>query len=232
MTLDKPEKQTYDSNKRMNEEPQKPDTKTRILDAAERLFAEHGLQSVSLRQITALAGVNLAAVNYHFQSKEVLMAEVIKRRIEPINQERLARFEQLQAEFGDEPIPLEPLVAALLDPMMLRPERVGPLARLLGRAFGDPNVTIKQLMEPAVREVLGKFRPALVRAVPGASVATIALGMHFAIGAAAHWLATGNLLSMICGEEHSPPDREESARGLVRFACAGLRALVEDEVNS
>lgn len=216
----------------MNEESLKPDTKARILDAAERLFAEHGLQSVSLRQITALAGVNLAAVNYHFQSKEALLTEVIKRRIEPINKERLLRFGRLEAQYGPDPIPLEPLVAALLEPMFQQPESMGPLARLLGRAFGDPNLSIRQLMMPAVQEVLGKFRPALARTLPGASVPVVALGMHFAIGAAAHWLATGDILALLCGEQHAPVDRDAAARGLVRFACAGIRTLLEDEVKA
>src|ERR1700682_6408320 len=60
-------------------------TKDRLLDTAERLFAKSGIDAVSLRDITAEAGVNLAAVNYHFQSKDSLMEAVICRRIEPVN---------------------------------------------------------------------------------------------------------------------------------------------------
>src|SRR5213595_1121734 len=72
-------------------------TKDRILDAAESLFMEHGFEATSLRSITAAADVNLAAVNYHFGSKEELFQAVLTRRLDPMNQERLsllARFER------------------------------------------------------------------------------------------------------------------------------------------
>ena len=75
-------------------------TKTRLLDTAERLFAHHGIEATSLRTITAEAGVNLAAVNYHFQSKEALMHAVIARRLDPINQRRLAMLDAYEAEAG------------------------------------------------------------------------------------------------------------------------------------
>jgi AcrR family transcriptional regulator len=216
----------------MQEESLKQDTKAKILDAAEALFGEEGPQAVSLRRVTTKAGVNLAAVNYHFQSKEALMTSVIKRRLGPINKERLERLTQLEAEFGERPIPLEMLMAAMLEPMFNQPEAMAPLRRMLGRVFGDPSLTIKQLMSPAVQEVVERFRPAFRAAMPGASVAAVALGLHFAIGATAHWLGAGNVLEMICGEEHTPPQREEASRGLVVFACAGMRALVEKEVTS
>ena len=70
------------------------DTKTKILNAAEKLFGVNGFHGTSLRDITAEAQVNLAAVNYHFQSKESLMDALIERRIEPINSKR---FQMLDA---------------------------------------------------------------------------------------------------------------------------------------
>src|ERR1700752_3315664 len=72
-------------------------TKPRILDAAEKLFVEHGFEATSLRSLTSAAGVNLAAVNYHFGSKEELFQAVLTRRLDPMNQERidlLARVER------------------------------------------------------------------------------------------------------------------------------------------
>src|SRR5207249_7612515 len=69
------------------------DTKLRILDAAERLFAQQGFD-VSIRAITDEAGVNLAAVNYHFQSKEALLDAIIARRIEPVNKRRLEMLDR------------------------------------------------------------------------------------------------------------------------------------------
>src|SRR3981081_4013505 len=71
-------------------------TKTRILDAAELLFMEHGFEATSLRQLTSAAGVNLAAVNYHFGSKEELFQAVLTRRLDPMNQERIDLLDKLE----------------------------------------------------------------------------------------------------------------------------------------
>src|SRR5215472_3578898 len=92
-------------------------TKTKILNTAERLFAHHGIEATSLRAITAQAGVNLAAVNYHFQSKEALLHAVIARRVEPMNQKRLALLDASEAEAGPGPLPLEKVLDAFLRPV-------------------------------------------------------------------------------------------------------------------
>src|SRR5213079_1237509 len=76
------------------------DTKTRILDVGEQLFMEHGFEATSLRQLTAAAGVNLAAVNYHFGSKEELFQAVLTRRLDQMNQERIERLGRLERERG------------------------------------------------------------------------------------------------------------------------------------
>ena len=73
------------------------DTKKRILDTAEGLFAEHGFPATSMRDITNAAGVNLAAINYHFGSKESLLIAVLQRRTLPINIARLSRLDALEA---------------------------------------------------------------------------------------------------------------------------------------
>ena len=74
-----------------------PDTRTRILDAAEHLFAERGFNGTSVRAITDLAGANLAAVGYHFGSKAELLAAVIRRVTEPIIAAQGAGLDRLLA---------------------------------------------------------------------------------------------------------------------------------------
>jgi len=113
------------------------DTKERILDAAERLFAVTGFEATSLRNITAEADVNLAAVNYHFGSKEKLTEAVFSRRLEPMNRERIALLDALEAHGGPDSRNLEAIVEAFVGPplrMSRDPERGGPaFMRLLGK---------------------------------------------------------------------------------------------------
>ena len=94
------------------------DTKTRILDATERLMGEHGLD-VPLRAITAEAGVNLAAVNYHFQSKDALIDAMVARRIGPINRRRLEMLDEIESANPSGPLPLEAVLEAFLAPVLL-----------------------------------------------------------------------------------------------------------------
>src|SRR3954466_13792496 len=92
------------------------DTRERILDTAERLFAERGFGATSLRSIIASAEVNLAAVHYHFRSKEALLEAVIVRRLEPLNRERLELLDQYEREAGKWGPSLEQILDALLSP--------------------------------------------------------------------------------------------------------------------
>ena len=88
----------------MNEAKTQPDTRERILDAAERLFMESGYEGTSMRMITGEAGVNLAAVNYHFGSKEALLREVFRRRLNWLNTERLRALDLLEQQAQGAPL--------------------------------------------------------------------------------------------------------------------------------
>src|ERR1700682_6647964 len=85
-------------------------TKARILDAAEALFMEHGFEATSLRTITAAAGANLAAVNYHFGTKEELFEAVLARRLDPMNQERIDLLDKVEREAGGKPASCEKIL--------------------------------------------------------------------------------------------------------------------------
>src|SRR6476660_2306183 len=88
-------------------------TKDRILGAAEELFAAQGFASTSLRQVTSRADVNIAAVNYHFGSKDNLVNEVFRRRMDEMSAERLNALQQARAASPGE---LEPVLAAFVEP--------------------------------------------------------------------------------------------------------------------
>lgn len=92
-------------------------TRERILKAAERIYAASGFHGMSLREVTLLAGVNLAAVNYHYGSKDKLIHAIADRRLTPVNAERIQRLQKLRQEHGDKPIPPADVVASMVDPL-------------------------------------------------------------------------------------------------------------------
>src|SRR5580765_5251639 len=90
------------------------ETRTRILDAAEELFMQHGFEGASMRLLTAKAGVNLAAINYHFGSKDALIEAVFRRRLDPMNAARIAELDRLEAAAGASPPDVEAIIRAFL----------------------------------------------------------------------------------------------------------------------
>src|SRR5579859_5859845 len=126
----------------MNVAPAKIDTKQRILDSAERLFSDHGFEGTSLRTIIADAKVNLAAIHYHYRSKEALLDAVILRRLEPINRQRLELLDACERAAGDKPATLEAVIEAFLAPALrVALDRDGTsFARLMGRIFTEKSL--------------------------------------------------------------------------------------------
>src|SRR3982750_1807325 len=88
-------------------------TKTRILDAGERLFVEHGFEATSLRSLPPAAGVNLAAVHYHFGSKEELFQAVLTRRLDPMNQARVSLLDRYERAAAPAVLGCDAILAAL-----------------------------------------------------------------------------------------------------------------------
>src|SRR5579871_2103764 len=131
----------------------RPDTKTRILDAAEKLFGEKGFDATSLRDITAEADVNLAAVNYHFQSKESLIEAVVVRSANPVNQQRL---EMLEAA-GPHPT-VEQIVEAFVGPILEYDFQ--PMAPLMARVMASPEV-MKRIFSRHMESLSSRFADAI-----------------------------------------------------------------------
>jgi AcrR family transcriptional regulator len=142
------------------------DTKECILDQAEALFAAHGYQATSLRQITAAAGVNLAAVSYHFGSKEGLVAAVIERRLAPLNDQRRERLEKVLAaarQTGSRP-DLSEVLLTFIEPTMLLSETVpgaSNFVTLIGRAMADPDETARHIFIRHMGPILKFFQEGL-----------------------------------------------------------------------
>lgn len=210
----------------MTQAGQPLDTKQRILNAAEKLFAEHGLAATSLRAITAEAGVNLASVNYHFRSKEELIRAVYRRRLEPINERRLAMLDTAEREAAPHAAALDKILDALLGPILeaKAADDGGGVVILLGRVYAEPGGIASQMVREQMTEVAERFSRALQRTLPKMPRPELAWRMHFVIGALAHTMVAGKLLEFISGGRCSTDDIESTRRHLIAFALAGLGA--------
>src|SRR3954467_12598589 len=132
-------------------------TRDRLLDAAERLFAEHGYQATTMRGLTAEAEANIAAVNYHFGCKQSLLEAVVHRALAPVVAERRRRLEAL----GEDP-PVEAVAEALAGPLCGCAEA----APLLGRLFVDPDPEMRCLVRGELSGSACERMAVLERALP------------------------------------------------------------------
>jgi AcrR family transcriptional regulator len=203
-------------------------TKARVLEAAETLFMEHGFEATSLRLITNAAGVNLAAVNYHFGSKEELFQAVLTRRLDPMNQTRVALLDRYQRE-SEAPLACERILAALFIPALALardPARGGSnFLRLLGRAYADPAPFIRQFLSQQYAPMIARFKDAFARALPHLPRKELSWRLHFIMGALSYTLAGTDALKIIAELNPVETDNDEILlRRLAPFLLAGLNA--------
>ncbi len=190
---------------------------------------EHGYEATSLRMITKEAGVNLAAVNYHFGSKEELFQAVLTRRLDPLNLERIKMLAKLEAQFGEKSVPLDQILSAMFLPALQLgrdPTRGGQnFLRLLGRAYVDPAPFIRQLLSQQYGEMINRFKGAFAKALPHLAKEELTMRLHFVMGALAYTLAGTDALKLISTiNPAQPQDDTLLLRKLAPFLTAGLQA--------
>jgi len=205
------------------------ETQTRILDAAEELFMQHGFEGASMRMLTAKAAVNLAAVNYHFGSKDALIEAVFRRRLDAMNAARIAELDRLEAEAAGRPLAPDPIIRAFVGASlrMIEDTRGGGrnFTRLLGRAYTEPAKPIRQLIGQMYAPAVERFKAAFAKALPELPKDELVWRMHFMFGTLAYTLAATDSVQLIAGAK--PEDRYDArvlADRLTAFMSAGLLA--------
>ena len=198
-------------------------TKERILGAAEELFAQHGFAGTSLRQVTSRADVNIAAVNYHFGSKENLVNEVFRRRMDEMSAHRLAA---LKTALEQHPGELEPILAAFVEPALaIAQDRHGGAAfvRVVARAYAEKNDSLRKFLSDHYGHVLRDFAKAIAACVPALSKEELYWRLDFLAGALTYAMADFGLIKRPTGTAEKA-HRERAARELIRFAAAGFKS--------
>ena len=198
-------------------------TKDRILGAAEELFAQYGFAGTSLRQVTSLAAVNIAAVNYHFGSKENLVNEVFRRRMDDMTDLRLS---QLKTALEKHPGELQPVLAAFVEPALAMSQDRhggGAFVRVVARAYAEKNDGLRKFLSDHYGHVLREFGKAIAACVPGLSKEELYWRLDFLAGSLTYAMADFGLIKRPAGASETT-HRARAARELIRFAAAGLRA--------
>ncbi|HVR80567.1 MAG TPA: TetR family transcriptional regulator [Luteimonas sp.] len=201
-------------------------TKDRILGAAEELFAQHGFAGTSLRQVTSRADVNIAAVNYHFGSKENLVNEVFRRRMDEMSALRLAC---LKAATQQHPGDLEPVLSAFVEPALaLAQDRHGGGAfiRVIARAYAENNDSLRKFLSDQYGHVPREFAKAIALCLPQLGKEQLYWRLDFLSGALTYAMADFGMIKRPSGVSEAT-HRERAARELIRFAAAGLKAGIK-----
>ena len=210
------------------------DTKTRILDAAEKLFAENGFKHTSIKQLAQIAGVNQAAVNYHFGSKHALIEKVIERRLSLIDHRRMQALEKIDSECvqkGCRPNCRDILQAMIEPAFNLAQVEPGEKSFLLiiGRAFAEPDETIRRIFIRLFKPSFSFSLALIKKALPEIPEAVLWWRLHFAIGAMAHCMR-------VCGADVPvagiyPPTRDPGTvmKLLVSFLDSAMQAPLAPE---
>lgn len=207
----------------MRSPPPSFSTKERILGVAETLFARHGFAGASLRQVTAAAKVNLAAVNYHFGSKESLIEEVFRRRLDQLNRHRI---EALASAVARPDHTLEDVLDAFIRPAIEQSmDSAGGTAfvRVLARAYAEHDERLRKFLSDNYGHVLREFAGAFAALLPHLDKQELYWRLDIVAGALTYAMADFGMIkrkSDVSERSH----REQTAQHLIRFAAAGLRS--------
>jgi AcrR family transcriptional regulator len=193
-------------------------TKEKILDTAERLFSEWGYDAVSLRHIIGEAGVNLAAVHYHFGSKQELLDAIVHRKVDPVNRDRLTLLDRCENEASPAGPSLERILDAFLRPVAEKADQYPQFVRLMGRIHAEG--LLPDILHRHFATVIARFTAALRRTLPDLSEREFGWRIHFLIA---------SMAAAMTGSPLFPPLSLPTVFGermtlLSAFICGGLRA--------
>jgi AcrR family transcriptional regulator len=214
-------KQLLDSDVRLGDHAP-VDVRERILDAAEREFAEHGFHGASLRSITRAADVNVASIHYYYGSKQALLRATLERIVQPVNEERLR---QLDAVLAGEAVPsVESILTAFIRPDLELIAGLGErgtiMARFSGRSYTEPEEVVSQVITDLFSGVGARFLAALSLAIPEVPMEELRWRLRCVVAIITYLLAAQGTARAL----FDPNDVPATSERFVSFAAAGMRA--------
>lgn len=205
------------------------DTRQRILNVAEHLFARNGYHVTSLRSITAEAKANLAAVNYHFGSKESLLEAIIDRRLRPLNKVRHGQLDILLQRAGvDGTVPCcREVLRTFVEPTLrLRKQGSGTenFVALIGRILAEPQGVAMSIFMRHMEPLMVRLFRALELSLPGMSRQILFWRVHFVLGSLSHVMRCHERYAMVPEDVSIDMSAEEEIELFLDFAVAGMEA--------
>jgi AcrR family transcriptional regulator len=202
------------------------DTRTDILDVAERLFASRGIDAVSIRDVVEAAGVNLASAHYHFGSRDELVREAIRRRVVPMNDRRVRDLDAVLAAAGDDPPDLEAVLRAFITPVFELADERPHIGWLLAHVDVTPDEKLRLFFYSLFTELVWRFAAALRRALPEMPDREGWTRVQFTFGAMIFTLAKRYDRELTAGGRIEPLSGVALVDQWVDFCAAGLRAPI------
>lgn len=205
------------------------DTKTRILDCAEQMFAHEGFHNTSLRKLTALAGANLASVNYHFGTKEALLQAVIERRLLPLNKIRKLTIEQVLKDAQKKkiaPVAADVLRAFIVPTLEFRHSSKGAkdFISLIGRSLSEPDETVRTCFINLAMPNFQLLFTALHQTLPQLPEPILLARLQFIMGTLSHVMCMSSNSLFNRPELPTMPEQTNLVEQLLSFVQAGLEA--------
>lgn len=205
-------------------------TREKLLNAGEQLFAAHGFDGVTVRQIARQAGADPALVSYYFGSKRGLFDEILTRRAEDLNEARLAALHKCEEEAGEAGPTVEQIIDAFTHPLLDRSERGGPgwksyfaLIAIMNNSPEWGKQVLNRYFDPIVR----RFMESLRRALPDCREEDLFWSYHFLSGALTLTFAETGRIDELSEGVCRASDLDAVHDRMVPFVAAGFRALCE-----
>lgn len=208
---------------------QNMEARDRLLDAAEDLFAENGFEGTSVREITALAECNVAAVNYHFRGKENLYIEMFRHRMQRVRDIRLASIAKVMSDDAAN-VSLEELLgafaSAFLEPF-LDQSSGRRFMRLSLREMLDPHLPREMFYTETIEPVMSAMSGALTKLYPQLNEKEAMMSIQSIVAQLLHSMCTRHIIAGSGRAALPLADLHNAIDHIVAFSAAGIRAYVE-----
>jgi AcrR family transcriptional regulator len=208
-----------------------PTTSERIMEAAEGLFAAQGIRGTSLKEITELAEVNIAAVNYHFRSKDALVRAVYERCFLPLNEQRLRLLDEVEAASGGGALAIEEVLRALFEPMVRAWQTNRNFILLVGRLQSEPDPQLNVFVQGLYGSLIERFIRAARRAAPDVTEADLFFWIHFLFGGVVYTLINSQDMARMHPGQNLIDTSELFLHDLISFGAAGLRSRSQQQAK-